>query len=310
LVVFGIYYGSWAANDYHIKHTRDLVNNIGSTVYWSTVALYTDSFGAPATSQLAWGGQTFINASTSEYGYIWTIDNVLNIVNGVIDTGVFAVEVAALSATQTPFYYVFTSKDVSVPGFCTTQCSYHNFQGAMLYGWVGNPEACPANHVTPVQQSSCSYITPQLLDTAAATVHELVETITDPYSDGYMNNASSFEVMDYCEWKVVDRFTGSAHSGYLSATNGNFWDVNVSGDLFFLEPIWDPFHGGVCTIQGEEPYVAGPPAGLSSATTGATSRRTKQPGGLPVWLWVLLATLPVLLCVLVYMVHRRHRSHP
>lgn len=195
--------------------TRDLINNIGSTAYWSTVALYTDDRGTPATSQLSWGGETFVNASTSRYGRLWTVDNVLNIVNDVVTTGVFTLGLTGLGAT--PFFYVFTSADVSVPGFCTTQCSYHSFQQTMLYGWVGNPEACPVNHATPVQESSCSYITPQLLDTAASTVHELVETVTDPYGTAYVTQANrqALEVMDYCQWNVVSRFTGSPDGGYL-----------------------------------------------------------------------------------------------
>ena len=90
------------------------VSGLSGSIYSSTDSLYSDSTGATVSNRVVMGNQVFDNYSQ---GASLTDKGVQDIVTQQLQNG-------SLPTDQSGVYFVLTSADVDVGGFCTQFCGY------------------------------------------------------------------------------------------------------------------------------------------------------------------------------------------
>jgi hypothetical protein len=102
------------------------------------------------------------------------------------------------------FYAVHLSKDVTISGFCSSWCAYHDFftasgsrvNGQVYYAIFPFGGSCARGCLYPNDQTDIS-------STKMAISHEIAEYLTDPFwaepQGGWWDSYSN-EIADYCGW--------------------------------------------------------------------------------------------------------------
>ncbi|CAM8985049.1 unnamed protein product [Rhodiola kirilowii] len=142
---------------------------------------------------------------------------------------------------------VFTSRQVTVVGTCTGDCSLHGILKKQLYIVVGNPETeCPQACAWPF---SGSKIKPpsgnigadsMVMHFAAALAH----TVTNPYNTGFYSGspARPNEISSACP-RVFGSGASRSSTGKILVdpkTGGGFNAVGNKGKKFLLPALWNP----------------------------------------------------------------------
>ena len=143
--VYFIWYGNFSGN-VALTMLPDLIKGFNGSLYFNTNTTYGDATGNIANT-VAMSGQVFDNYS---HGVALSNTTLAQVISTPLNTG-------ALPVDTNGIYFVLTSPDVSMTGFCTSFCGFHTFGtfGAsdIKVAFVGDPATqCPLKPGVP----SCS----------------------------------------------------------------------------------------------------------------------------------------------------------
>jgi hypothetical protein len=161
----------------------------------------------------------------------------------------------ALPLDSNGIYLVFGSADVTVDGFCTDSCEFHNQVNILgtnvSYAFVGNPERCPYRCASQFYDAGNLLPTPNgnLAADAMASwlAHDLSGIITNPRLDGWYINPLIYgqrtlplvENSDLCE----DQF------GQTYATpNGARANIHLGSRDYLIQQNWVNVDAGYCAL--------------------------------------------------------------
>lgn len=152
-----------------------------------------------------------------------------------------------LPAAQNAVYFVITSPDVSVSGFCKSYCAYHNHSSSIVpgmsirYALIPDPgqkcTGCDGNvalgqNITPNGDMAADEMTDSI-------IHELSETVTDPdISAWYTKNGA--ENGDLCNYNYGTTY---------AAQNGAFANAHLGKRDYLIQLIWKNVTPGFCAAQ-------------------------------------------------------------
>jgi len=133
--VYYIWYGNWSGNS-ATTILPDFMSNLGGSPYFNINTTYYDSQGRHISGLVHYAGST--NDSYSQ-GAGLTDAKVEAIVSRALSTG-------ALPTSTNAVYFVLTSSDVTLSGFCGGYCGWHT-NGTIggldiKYSFVGNAARC------------------------------------------------------------------------------------------------------------------------------------------------------------------------
>jgi hypothetical protein len=144
-------------------------------------------------------------------------------------------------------YFVITSPDVAVSGFCRSFCAYHNHSSTIApgmsirYALVPDPgqrcTGCDGNvalgqNITPNGDMAADEMTDSI-------IHELSETVTDPdISAWYTKNGA--ENGDLCNYN---------YGTIKTADNGAFYNAVLGKRNYLIQLIWKNANPGFCAAK-------------------------------------------------------------
>ena len=152
-------------------------------------------------------------------------------------------------------YFVLTSADVSeTSGFCVYYCAWHGWAGPVSFpnvdklitSFVGNPQQCPyACTAQPQLPTPNNNVGADGMVNSIA--HELSESATDPFNDGWINNPNGdySENGDLCVWMF---------GNYKQLPNGSYYNVKFGTRRYLTQQIWVNARGGYCALALDELY--------------------------------------------------------
>lgn len=188
--VYYIWYGNWSGAP-ALTVLPDFMSNIGGSPYLQINTTYSDSFGRAVT-----GNVNFAGSTTDAYsrGTSLTEGDIALVVKSALSSG-------ALPMSTNAVYFVLTSADVTMAGFCNGFCGWHQ-HGTILgnnikYSFIGNPTQCPKSCAPYSPSPNADVATDGM---ASILAHELEETLTDPDLDGWVDPGYQ-ENADKCAWK-------------------------------------------------------------------------------------------------------------
>lgn len=200
--IYTIFYGSWANSTAQI--IIDFFNGISGTTYWNIQKKYIGNIGVKS------GGYVYDNYTLGK-----TNPNITSIISKYISNGKFPNDPYGI-------YFVLTFNDVSVSGFCSKFCGYHNYMNRLKYSFVGASTVCGGC-------SPYSY-TPnndKLADTTVNVIsHELVETLSDPYFNAWYSDQNGYENSDLCSWNY-----GTMTNNYNVQTTKRKYAIQTNFDI-------------------------------------------------------------------------------
>ena len=224
--LYYIWYGDWSKST-SVKILEDWGKGIGPSAYWGTDTSYVDGKKVPVSSAVTLAGET-----TDAYSQGKGLKDVWKVVTSAINAKKLPVDTNGV-------YFVLTSQDVSLSGFCTQFCGWHSY-GAfsntqhLKYSFVGAaaqcPGACSAQSVSPNGDVSADAM-------ASVLTHELSETVTDPEMTGY-SDASGWENGDKCAWNF----------GTTKVLKGAKYNATFNGRNWLLQQNWLNAKGGLCSM--------------------------------------------------------------
>jgi hypothetical protein len=261
--VYFIWYGNFSGN-VALTMLPDLIKGFNGSQYFNTNTTYGDVTGNIANS-VAMAGQVFDNYSQ---GTALNNTTFANVISAPLNAGTLPVDPNGI-------YFILTSPDVSMTGFCTTFCGFHT-SGTfgttdIKVAFVGDPATrCPAIPNTP--GCSAQSLSPNGNEGADAMAnvmaHELDEAVTDPDGNAWFHLNTAGENGDLCNFKFGTTFT---------ALNGAHANVVLSGRQFLIQQDWLNSGGGSC-VMGFNPQT---PTGLTFVpVTPCRVADTRNPAGL------------------------------
>ncbi|KAL5705203.1 hypothetical protein ACHQM5_023539 [Ranunculus cassubicifolius] len=151
---------------------------------------------------------------------------------------------------------VLTDKDVTVEGFCMSNCGFHgsNAKKNSAFIWVGNSETqCPGQCAWPFHQPIYGPQTVPLvapngdvgLDGMVVNIASLLAgTVTNPFGNGYYQGSSGayLEAASMCPG-VYGKGAYPGYAGDLlkdSGSGGSYNAQGVNGRKYLLPAIFDP----------------------------------------------------------------------
>jgi hypothetical protein len=235
--VYFIWYGNWSGNT-ATTILPAFISGLSGSPYFSINTTYENGSNSNIGSDVTMSGQTFNNYSN---GSTLSDGNVQTVVQNSILGG-------ALPRDANGIYFVLTSADVNESsGFCSSYCGWHTHfssfftQGVDIkYAFVGNPDRCPSNCISFLNQSNGPNDNRGADGMASVIAHELSETVTDPDINAwYHTQAQGGENGDLCAWNMGSTFT---------APNGTQANVTLNGRNFLIQQNWINDGGGGCAI--------------------------------------------------------------
>lgn len=205
-----MWYGAWDSIDTNL--VEFFLQRLDQSPY-SMVASYPFR---PPTGQINWGGSIIKN----EPNYNKQLSD-LDIQALVTDEPAWA--------TKDPngLYFILTSSDVNATsGFCRQYCGFHTSVWATRYIWVGNSEvqcasACTAGSGPNGRRGADGMIN--------ILLHEITESVTDPWFDGYINEMNR-EAGDLCGWTF-----GTTNA----LATGAKYNIEIEGTKFLVQRLVD-----------------------------------------------------------------------
>jgi hypothetical protein len=157
------------------------------------------------------------------------------------------------------------SASCALGGPHTGYCGYHSWTSSgILYAVV------PYNAVAGHCQSGNPRPNSSTADPTLSTVtHELVETITDPYGNGWIT-PSGDEIADVC----VSNF-GPAIGG----SGGTQWDETINHHHYWLQEVYGRLQGRCEPRPRPDNVTISGPRRVTTGTLASFIARARQPGG-------------------------------
>lgn len=217
----------------------DLVTGLNDSPYMAINTGYSDPNGN-VSGKLAYGGAVTYSGSLTSLSL--TQADVRQIVQDTLTA-------AKLPTSTNAIYLVITAPTVSVDGFCTKYCGWHNYYlqagQPIKYSFVGDASTkCPSGCMGQSAKSPNS--NPGADAMASIIAHEIVETLTDP-ALGAWRDSSGNENADKCNFNFGPVST---------AANGSYYNVTLGSRKFLIQQNWDPVKG-VCAMSA--PVFQGSP---------------------------------------------------
>jgi hypothetical protein len=247
--VYFIYYGNWTADlQGSLSLLEDFTQHVAGTPWLSVVTAYQEKDGTRASDQVYFAGRSWDSYS---HGSSLSTGDIFSIVSGAIARG-------DLPLTPAGVYFVVTSPDVAEESYCKSSAAWHFYgnlhdpQGQTVWiehGFIGHPNACP--NFWPDYASPSTNDDPAGDAMVNAFAHELVETITDPFSDAWFDSRGIFggEMGDKCEFSFNPTFPMS---------NGARGNVSIPGDrTYLLQHLWAPGNPGGCVTALANDHIEG-----------------------------------------------------
>lgn len=257
--VYYIWYGNWSGNS-ATTILPDFMSNLGGSPYFLINTTYYDSAGRHVTGNVNYAGATSDNYSQ---GKALSDAKVQAVVSRAISSG-------TLPASANAVYFVLTSADVTLSGFCNGFCGWHthaNIGGRDIkYSFVGNPEQCPRSCAPYANPGPNANVGADGM--ASILAHELEETVTDPDLNAWTDSAG--ENADKCAWKFGTTY---------AAANGGTANMKLGARDYLIQQNLDA-NNGKCESQlpGAPPP---PPPGDGPKVTvlGPVAGTIIHPGG-------------------------------
>ena len=219
--VYLVWYGDWSGRP-AVPVLTDLVRGFGGSAYAATNTTYTDGGGRHVTADVTLAGSV---DDTYSHGRTLTDAAVKSVVRRAVTRG-------GLPVDPDGVHVVLTSSDVrESSGFGTRYCGWHSHgtvAGANLkYVFAGDPSTqAPRDCAAPVAPTPTGDLAADAL--ASTVVHELDETLTDPYLDGWYDRWFN-ENGDKCAWTY----------GPLRRTPSGAWtNVRLGGRDLLVQRNW------------------------------------------------------------------------
>ncbi len=228
--VYYIWYGDWTKAPKGNAILTDLAKNLGNSSYYKANTTYGDTVG--------------------------NVNGVVNYVSAIADTGSFgtalpdvgpwtlvsnAISAGTLPADPNGVYIVLGAPNVSLNGFLTAYCGWHNvndFNGIPIrHLFIGNPAANPS--ACSAQTGSSPNGDPNVDAMASILVHELSETVTNPDLTAWWDSLG-LEVGDKCAWSYGPTYT---------ASNGSMANVRLGLRDYLIQQTWVNAGGGYCATS-------------------------------------------------------------
>ena len=226
--VYYIWYGNWAGNSAP-QILTDLVSGLNGSPLYRINTTYNDTTGQSVSGQLRFGGSTSPGYS---HGQNLNNSGVWNVVNDALNS-------SALPVDTNGVYFVVSSKDVSLDGFCSSFCGWHTYNRhngqAIKFAFIGDAARCNGScgglGVTPNGNATA--------DDAASTIfHELSESVSDPQLNAWSSTGNG-ENGDKCAWKYLTTFR---------EPNGSKANEHLGSRDFLLQSMWANADGGYCGL--------------------------------------------------------------
>jgi hypothetical protein len=260
-----VWYGSW--DEQAVGLVRQFVGTLGASSYFASAYGYSDATG--------FAKVTLIPGSESRDNYSRGKALVDDDIGGIV---LDATSAGKLPMDATAIYVVFTSDDVAeqesagsdpaISGFgrgTNPYCGWHTSTKSaagddVKFAFVGNPSR--VSMCIPPENSTTSPNGQVPADALLSTLaHEIVETVTDPHLDAWVNPDEQ-EDADLCAWDFgVERtLTGGARA-----------NVHMGDHDYLLQRQWVN-DGGYCTVASLESAVTSIARGRASPSQFGTGR--------------------------------------
>ena len=238
--IYIVYYGSFQSSTVQI--VNDFFSNLGGSPPFAVNTTYYDAQGNFISGALSFSPASSVYFDSYSQGKIVTSGTVLKILAGALN--------GHLPIDTTAEYFLITSPDVKVIGFCRSFCAYHNNSGSIVagkdikYALVPDPDSacygCDGNvsiynqNVTPNGDIGADEMTDSIM-------HELSETVTDPDINAWYTRLGE-EVADLCNFKYGTTYT---------APNGAIANAHLGNRDYLIQTIWENKNAGFCanTLQ-------------------------------------------------------------
>ena len=232
--VYFIWYGNFSGN-VALNMLPDLIKGFNGSQYFNINTTYGDATGNIANT-VALAGQVFDNYSQ---GTALNNTTFANVVSKPLNAGTLPVDPNGI-------YFILTSPDVTMTGFCTTFCGFHT-SGTfgttdIKVAFVGDAATqCPLRPGVP--SCSAQTLSPNGNEGADAMAdvmaHELDEAVTDPDGNAWFHLNTAGENGDLCNFKFGTTFP---------ALNGAHANIVLSGRQFLIQQNWLNSGGGSCAM--------------------------------------------------------------
>eukprot|EP00897_Mesotaenium_endlicherianum_P002538 jgi/Mesen1/2311/ME000155S01395 len=239
--VYLIWYGDWSQPGLADATTQAVVRaflrsfnvprssypaSVPSVASWHAINLqYYGQGGTTVSASVALAGETsdWYSQGGANGGYILTDGDVANVVWAALGS-----QGGPLPDDTDGIYFVLTSSDVQVKGFCADNCGWHTFMDvgggrAIKYAFVGNAatqclNGCASQfyggaHAPPNDDAAADAM-------VSVLAHELAEAVTDPLIDAWYRGSYT-ENADICAWSWGNVLQTSTGGRYAAATRVN-----------------------------------------------------------------------------------------
>jgi hypothetical protein len=223
--VYFIWYGNWSNNP-ATNILSDWAANIGGSPYFNINTTYVDGAGNPVKNSV-----NYRSATTDSYSQGSSLGGnaIYNIVYRALSGGHLPLDGNAV-------YFVLTSADVSLDGFCSNFCGWHTYatiSGTVVkYAFIGNPQRCGGScgglGASPNGNAAAD-------DMASIMTHELEESATDPQLNAWGD--ANGENGDKCAWNFGPEY---------KTANGASANMRLGNRDYLIQQNWVNSGGGYC----------------------------------------------------------------
>jgi hypothetical protein len=244
--VYVIWYGDWnrtngTDNAEGQQIVRDFLNAIGGSPYFAINTTYSIS-NYFISGKVTFAGETSVGYSQ---GKILSELKLRSVVTNAIGSGVLPKDTSGV-------YFVLTSSDVNVAGFCVRGCGRHSqllmSTNNIRYGFAGNGARCLRACTPQIKVSPNG--NPGVDGMVSIIAHELSEAVTDPDGRRGWYDLHGFENGDKCAWSYGYNQYQTTNGAWANMgwdfldSNGNFLyhrDYLIQRNLVrtFLKSGWE-----------------------------------------------------------------------
>jgi hypothetical protein len=234
--IYIIYYGSFQSGTVNI--VNDFFSNLGATPQFDVNTTYYDGQGNFISGNLTFSPASNVYFDNYSEGKFVTSNVVLKIIHNALANGHLPTDTGGE-------YFLITSPDVRVLGFCSSFCAYHNNSTSIIsgqdikYALVPDPSSacygCDGNvsvfnqNITPNGDIGADEMTDSIM-------HELSETVTDPDINAWYTRAGA-ENGDLCNFNYGTTYI---------APNGAYANAHMGNRDYLIQTIWENKSGGFC----------------------------------------------------------------
>lgn len=229
--VYVTWYGNWTGNT-ATSILMDFLTNLGSSPYFGVVARFPDVTGAAPNSALIYAGAVQVG---HPYGTHPSRTDIEAMLSSLVLSNTFLLDPNGI-------YVVLLSADVTMDGFATSWCGFHDrtvVSGTKVrYAVIVNPDRAPSVCAPP-----SDYGTPNgnrgADGMASHLAGLLASTVTDPDATAWYDR-NGLELGQKCAWTWGTTY---------QTPNGARANVKLGQRDYLLPQLWWPTRkGGVCGL--------------------------------------------------------------